>query len=72
MNLLRTVAGEDLKKEAVLSPPEGPGFDISLVLRAEYMEVWGTSATDPGEDYTEFRLKASDGSLLEDKRISGF
>ncbi len=62
---------EDAQIAAQKSPPFGPGFPADLAARATRLEVWGTTLTDAGDDYTEFRLY-SGRVLLEKRRLAGY
>ena len=51
--------------------PQGPRFDRGVVEKAGKMEIWGSSFSDPGDDYTEFVLFA-DGREVARKRVAGY
>jgi hypothetical protein len=52
----KTVTGEAVKAEATSRPPFGPGFSEEKAAEADKLEIWHSSFTDPGEDFTEFVL----------------
>jgi len=57
----------------IVSPrPFGPGLFPAEVVHAERMEIWGTSASDPGSDYVEFRLVDKDGEVIRTKKVDGY
>lgn len=64
--------GEDLTKMATARPPFGPGFQPEEVAKASKMEVWGTSFTDPGGDYCEFKLLDADGNVIGSRTVGGY
>jgi hypothetical protein len=63
---------EKLIADATARPPFGPGFLVSDLERAEALECHGTSFSDPGPDYCEFRLLDADGEVLKVKRVGGY
>lgn len=52
--------------------PFGPGFSAAKADAAERMEVWGSSFSDPGPDYCEFRLFDSEGRQIDRRRVDGY
>ena len=60
-----------LLKEATSPPPFGPAFDPAMVQQADRLDVWGTTDTAQGEDYTEFRL-LKDNRVIGVARIPGY
>lgn len=51
-------------------PPFGPGFkDIP---EGSYMEVWGSEFNMDGDDFTEFRLFDTSGTLIKKARVGGY
>ncbi len=58
--------------DATAKPPFGPGFLVSDLGKAEVLETWGTSFSDPGPDYCEFKLLDANGEVLKTKRVGGF
>jgi len=60
------------QSEMLSLPPFGPGFPMAQVLIAKKMEVWGSSFSDPGEDYCVFKLIGEGGKVLEEKRVEGY
>lgn len=72
LKLLRTVThpAQQIVSVGTDSPPLGPGFDATLTLQSDRMEVWGTTDEAP-EDYTEFRL-LKEGRILGVARIPGY
>lgn len=51
---------------------EKHGFDAAEAERAADMELLGTSFSDPGPDYCEFRLRDGDGRVLATRRVDGY
>ena len=45
--------GKEARREAIQKPPKGPGFSEAEVHNIDRLEVWASSFTDPGEDYTD-------------------
>lgn len=60
------------KKAMRESRPFGPGFPEAKVERAARMEVWGSSFSDAGADYCEFRLFDDAGRQIASARVEGF
>ena len=52
-------------------PPFGPGFSKELVAQSDTMEIWGSNVSDPGKDFTLFKL-FKDGKLVAEKTIEGY
>jgi len=57
--------------EAEKTPPYLK-FEKRDIERAETLEAWGTSFTDPGPDYTEFKLIDEGGEVLVSTRVEGY
>jgi hypothetical protein len=72
LHQLDTVEGEELVRQATTKPPFGPGFSADEVARATKMESWGSSFSDPGDDFCLFKLFDSAGTLLGERRTEGF
>lgn len=68
---LYRVIESDIEKVACAAPPEGPGFSTGVVARADRMEVWASSCSEPGDDWTEFKLYRG-SRLLDKQRIKGY
>jgi hypothetical protein len=49
----------------------GAGFTQDEADRADTMETWGSSFSDPGPDFSEFRLIA-DGCVIATKCVAGY
>jgi hypothetical protein len=71
MHFITKYVGSPMAARALDKPPFGPGFRL-VPAGAASMEVWGTSINDPGRDYTEFRLLADDGRVLNTRIIEGY
>lgn len=64
---------ETKSKTEMTSPaPFGPGFSEAKAEQAERMEVWGSSFSDPGPDYCEFRLFDSEGRQIGSRVVDGY
>jgi len=64
---------ETSDKKAMREPrPFGPGFPEAKVEGAARMEVWGSSFSDAGDDYCEFRLFDDGGRRIASARVDGF
>jgi hypothetical protein len=61
-----------LLREAVKPPPFGPGFHLDDLEDVVTMEVHGSSFSDPGHDFVEFRLLDSEGVVLRLRRVGGY
>ena len=72
MNLHAKFTGERARKQAVLQPPFGPGFDAGIVGKTETVEVFGSGFKDPGSDFCEFRAFDAKGELISTGRIGGY
>jgi hypothetical protein len=64
--------GEEARREATQKPPLGPGFSEEDVQNIDCLEVWASSFTDPGEDYTDWKLFAAQGRLIKERRMQGY
>ncbi|MFX0200222.1 MAG: hypothetical protein ACFFCW_29230 [Candidatus Hodarchaeota archaeon] len=64
--------GEEARREAIQKPPKGPGFSEEEVRNIDRLEVWASSFTDPGEDYTDWKLFDDQGRLINERRIRGY
>ena len=72
MHLLQKVDDMTLREQATRKPPFGPGFPVTLVAQAAWMEVYGSDITDAGGDYCVFMLLDIEGNLIEARRIKGY
>ena len=63
--------GEELLPAATATPPFGPGFSTDIVAQADTLEMWGSSFTDPGDDFVEYRLLKK-GQVVQTKRFAGY
>jgi hypothetical protein len=63
---------EALVREATSRPPFGPGFSEEELEGAEVLEVHGSSFSDPGPDYCEFRLLDAKGEVLKTRQVGGY
>jgi hypothetical protein len=70
--LIETKSGDAAKKAAAEKPPFGPGFRSTVCENTHTLEVWGSSFSDQGEDYTLFKSKDQDGTVLAQQTIGGF
>ncbi len=71
MYKLLTITGPEVLAAATAPPPLGPGWPTAAVATLTRLEVWGSSFTDEGPDFTEFRAYA-DAELLDTRRILGY
>ena len=69
---IKTLKGDDARKQAVAAPPFGPGFNDKLAAQADSMVVTGSSFGDPGEDWVEFTLLGVDGQVQARRRVAGY
>jgi hypothetical protein len=74
MHLIKTIENTpetrtEFVQEAARSPL-GPCFEKRAAYYADKMEVWGSSFTDEGEDFCEFRLFF--GKKFITKRMNGY
>jgi hypothetical protein len=72
MHIIDTKAGEQARTAAMERPPFGPGFTSEEAMKASTLEVHGSSFSDPGEDFTEFRLLDAAGTVIGTRRVGGF
>ena len=47
--------GEEACSQAIQKPPSGPGFSEEEVHEVDRLEVWASSFSDPGEDFTDWK-----------------
>lgn len=71
MYLSKTYTNDDLYIQATMSKPFGPDFSKEQLKDANSMEIWHSSFSDEGDDFTEFRL-LKDGKTVHTKRIQGY
>ena len=64
--------GEEARREAIQKPPIGPGFSEEEVHNIDRLEVWASSFSDPGEDYTDWKLFDAQGRLINERRMRGY
>lgn len=64
-------SGDKLIPAATEPAPFGPGFSPADASDATRMEVWGSSFSEDGTDYCEFRLYKDD-QLLGTRRVEGY
>lgn len=64
--------GDRARREAAQSGLSGPGFPQSTVDATETLEVWYSSFSDDGGDYTEWRALDAKGDVLATKRVGGY
>ena len=58
--------------DRMLKPrPSGPGFSPDEALAASRMEIWGSSFSDPGDDWCEYRLLTPQGGFIAVVRLPG-
>jgi hypothetical protein len=50
----------------------GPGFHTVDIAAATKMEAWGSSVTDEGEDFSEFRLIDEKGWIMKKRKVTGY
>ena len=70
MHIVSTSKG-DVTRSAMRSPPFGPDFELAIAEKADRLEVWGSSFSDPGPDFCEFRLFKGD-EQIGTKRVDGY
>lgn len=66
-----TYTGDEMKKMAKMGPPLGGNFKQEKINQADSLEIWHTSFSDGGDDYSEFRLMKGK-TIIEIKRIGGY
>jgi len=62
---------DEVMREGTQKPPFGAGFNKQQVEQAETLELWGSSFTDTGSDFCEFRLLRK-GGIIARKRVAGY
>lgn len=62
---------EQVKTIGLAKKPSGAGCSPEQIEGCDRLEVWGTSFTDPGPDYTEFRF-FKDGVPVRTERVEGY
>jgi hypothetical protein len=71
MHLIETLTGEAARTLATTRSPYGPGFSQEEAQTIHTLEIHGSSFTDPGPDYCEFRASNAQGQLPP-RRITGY
>lgn len=72
MYLTQRKTGEEARVAASQNAPFGPGFTPEVVKQIETLEIHGSSFTDAGEDFCEFRAINADGIQFAAKRLAGY
>lgn len=72
MYLIERFSGERAQVVAQDRLPFGGGFDSETVSRLARLELWGSSFTDLGDDFCEYRLFDADGRQIATKRVGGY
>ena len=66
------IGHKDFEEKVVTPLPMGPNFSKEHAEQATSLELWGTSFSDQGADYCEWRLYDADGVLVDRKRVEGY
>ena len=72
MYKIQEFTGNDAKKYAANSPPFGMLLPQEMASKVEKVEVWGTSFSDPGPDYTDHRAFDKSGKQITNFIVSGY
>ena len=72
MHLIETLTGQAARSLATTRSPYGPGFSQEEAQTIHTLEVLGSSFTDPGPDYCEFRAINAQGQAFPLRRITGY
>ena len=64
--------GQMARQKAQEKPPFGPGFTVDDAQKVGRLELWGSSFSDPGGDWCEWRAFDAEGKLLAKRRSSGY
>jgi hypothetical protein len=70
-HLMHTHTGEVMEREAKTGAPFGPGFSQEQIDASDSMQVWGSSFSDPGGDYVEFKLFNGE-KVVAERRLAGY
>lgn len=71
-NKLNESEGDDAKRQAREPAPFGPAFPEPVVAVTAKLETWGSSFTDAGGDWCEFRAFNASGEQIATRRIDGY
>lgn len=72
MHLIETHEGPKAAKAAAEGVPFGPGFPNIIAERTVKLEVWGSSFSDPGPDFCEFKAFDVAGAVVGHRRVNGY
>lgn len=71
MYCVKHITADAMMSAATEMPPLGPGFSSEEAAQADTLEMWGTSFSDPGDDFVEYRL-LKEGQIVHTKRFAGY
>lgn len=69
-HIIETFQGPPARQKALEAPPFGPGFATNEAI--ERLELWGSSFSDPGDDWCEWRSFNAKGEKLISQRTPGY
>jgi hypothetical protein len=69
MYMISKHTGDEAREKAA---SHWPGFDAETVTKTEHLEVWGTSFSDPGPDYCQFRAFDKNHKQVGVKNVDGY
>jgi len=72
MYLIDRTNGLDMARWASEPPPIGPSFSDAQISSADTLEVWGTSCSDPGPDFSIFLLKDTFERVIASRYVEGY
>jgi len=69
-HIIETFQGPKARQKALEAPPFGPGLATNEAI--DRLELWGSSFSDPGGDWCEWRAFNYRGEKLISQRTSGY
>lgn len=69
-HIIETLHGLEARQKALETPPLGPG--LTIIEWVDRLELWGSSFSDPGDDWCEWRIYDAEGAKRFTHRIPGY
>ena len=72
MHVIEKLEGDMARRTARQAAPFGAGFPVEIVEKTELLEIHGSSITDPGPDFCEFKAFDAEGMKIGERRVAGY